>query len=171
VHAERLVHKLIPINDHQRADQARVRGEIQDLYTELKADRRNPDPALRPTLEERFDAIFTQRTSYTTLKRLHTHKSELLRVLERPDLVLHTNGSEGDIRSFVKWRNRVSRLAPPIPTCCGHLSLPCITAASVTGSVTTDCSRRGGGGRRVRSSARYADWLAGLTPTSCDRRR
>jgi hypothetical protein len=108
VHAERLVHKLIPLNDRQRADQARVRGEIWALYADLKAYRRNPDPALRPTLEARFDAIFTQRTSYITLdctlKRLHTHKSELLLVLERPDLVLHTNGSEGDIRTFVKWR-------------------------------------------------------------------
>ncbi len=108
VHAERLVHKLIPLNDRQRADQARVRGEIWELYADLKAYRRNPDPALRPGLEERFDTIFTQRTSYITLdrtlKRLHTHKSELLLVLERPDLVLHTNGSEGDIRGFVKWR-------------------------------------------------------------------
>jgi hypothetical protein len=25
-------------------------------------------------------------------------------VLERPDLVLHTNGSESDIRGYVKWR-------------------------------------------------------------------
>ncbi|MFB1491319.1 transposase [Thiocapsa sp. C3-3m] len=108
VHAERLVHKLIPLNDRQRADQARVRGEIWDLYADLKAYRRNPDPALRPGLEERFDTIFTQRTSYITLdrtlKRLHTHKSELLRVLERPDLVLNTNGSESDIRGYVKWR-------------------------------------------------------------------
>ncbi|WP_300971532.1 transposase [Thiocapsa sp.] len=108
VHAERLVHKLIPLNDRQRADQARVRGEIWDLYADLKAYRRNPDPALRPGLEERFETIFTQRTSYITLdrtlKRLHTHKSELLLVLERPDLVLHTNGSESDIRGYVKWR-------------------------------------------------------------------
>ncbi|WP_295583638.1 hypothetical protein [uncultured Lamprocystis sp.] len=48
VHAERLVHKLIPLNERQRADQARVRGEIWDLYADLKAYRRNPDPALRP---------------------------------------------------------------------------------------------------------------------------
>jgi hypothetical protein len=69
VHAERLVHKLIPLNDHQRADQAQVRGEIWALYADLKAYRRNPDPTLRPTLEARFDTIFTQRTSYTTLDR------------------------------------------------------------------------------------------------------
>lgn len=108
VHAERLVHKLIALNDRQRADQERVRGEIWDLYADLKAYRRAPDPARRPALEARFDTIFTQRTAFTTLdrtlKRLHSHKAELLLVLERPDLVLHTNGSERDIRGFVKWR-------------------------------------------------------------------
>ncbi|WP_373509094.1 hypothetical protein [Thiocapsa sp.] len=74
VHAERLVHKLIPLNGRQRADQARVRGEIWDLYADLKAYRRNPDPALRPALEARFDAIFTQRTSYTEVPAFNTHK-------------------------------------------------------------------------------------------------
>jgi hypothetical protein len=108
VHAERLVHKLIPLNDQHRQDQQRVRGEIWALYADLKAYRRHPDPARVPALTARFDAIFTQRTAFTTLnrtlKRLHAHKEKLLLVLKRPDIVLHTNGSEGDIRGYVKWR-------------------------------------------------------------------
>jgi len=108
VHAERLVHKLIPLNDRHRQDQERVRGEIWELYADLKAYRRAPDPALAPTLAARFDTIFTQRTSFATLdrtlKRLHAHKEKFLLVLKRPDIVLHTNGSEGDIRGYVKWR-------------------------------------------------------------------
>jgi hypothetical protein len=108
VHAERLVHKLIPFNDQQRQDQQRVRGQIWDLYADLKAYRRDPDPTLVPALTARFDAIFTQRTAFATLnqtlKRLHGHKEKLLLVLKRPDIVLHTNGSEGDIRDYVKWR-------------------------------------------------------------------
>jgi len=108
VHAERLVHKLIPLNERHRQDQERVRGEIWDLYADLKAYRLHPDPALAPALAARFDAIFTQRTSFATLnqtlKRLHAHKEKLLLVLKRPDIVLHTNGSEGDIRGYVKWR-------------------------------------------------------------------
>jgi hypothetical protein len=108
VHAERLVHKLIPLNAQHRQDQERVRGQIWDLYADLKAYRRHPDPALAPTLTARFDAIFTQRTAFATLnqtlKRLHAHKEKLLLVLKRPDIVLHTNGSEGDIRDHVKWR-------------------------------------------------------------------
>ena len=107
IHAERLVHKLIPLNDQQRQDQQRVRAEIWTLYADLKAYRRNPDPALVPALTARFDAIFTQRTSLTTLnrtrKRLHAHKEALLLVLKRPDSVLHTNGREGHIRGQVKW--------------------------------------------------------------------
>jgi hypothetical protein len=108
VHAERLVHKLIPLNDAHRLAQDQVRDEIWGLYADLKAYQINPEPAHAPLLEARFDLIFTQRTAFETLnqtlKRLHAHKDELLLVLKRPDIPLHTNGSEGDIRGFVKWR-------------------------------------------------------------------
>jgi hypothetical protein len=36
--------------------------------------------------------------------RLHANKAELLRVLERPEVPLHTNGSENDIRCQVTRR-------------------------------------------------------------------
>ena len=52
-----------------------------------KAYQRHPDPALAPALAARFDAIFTQRTSFATLnqtlKRLHAHEEKLLLVLKR----------------------------------------------------------------------------------------
>nr|WP_246249184.1 transposase [Chelativorans alearense] len=35
------------------------------------------------------------------LARLHRRKHELLRVLDRPEIPLHTNGSENDIRTCV----------------------------------------------------------------------
>ncbi|WP_209262281.1 IS66 family transposase [Thiorhodococcus minor] len=108
VHAERLIHKLIPLNERQRADQQRVRDQIWTLYADLKAYQRAPDPAAIAPLRARFEAIFTQKTSSATLnrtlKRLHRHQSELLLVLLRPDIPLHTNGSENDIRGDVKWR-------------------------------------------------------------------
>jgi hypothetical protein len=108
VHAERLVHKLIPLNDRHREDQQQVRSEIWALYADLKAYRRDPEPTRAPLLEARFDAIFTQRTSFETLnrtlRRLHAHRQKLLLVLQRPDIPLHTNGSENDIRGYVKWR-------------------------------------------------------------------
>jgi hypothetical protein len=38
------------------------------------------------------------------LQRLHANKAELLRVLERPEIPLYTNGSENDIRCQVTKR-------------------------------------------------------------------
>lgn len=38
------------------------------------------------------------------LARLHRRKHELLRVLDRPEIPLHTNGSENDIRACVSKR-------------------------------------------------------------------
>jgi hypothetical protein len=108
VHAERLIHKLIPLNAQQRQDQERVRGELWSLYADLKAYQHTPDPAAIAALRARFEALFTQKTSFATLnqllKRLKTHQGELLLVLLRPDIPLHTNGSENDIRGYVKWR-------------------------------------------------------------------
>ena len=39
-----------------------------------------------------------------SLNRLHKLKDKLLLVLKRPEIAIHTNGSEGDIRDFVKKR-------------------------------------------------------------------
>ena len=98
----------MPLNEKHREDIAKVRNEIWDLYRELKAYKDCPDGAKKESLELRFDAIFTQRTSYQTLnqllKRINKNKSELLGVLERPEIPLHTNGSETDIRDYVKKR-------------------------------------------------------------------
>jgi len=59
-------------------------------------------------LETRFDEIFTTQTCFATLnqalKRLHKNKSELLLALDRPDIPLHNNTSERDIRDYVKKR-------------------------------------------------------------------
>jgi hypothetical protein len=38
------------------------------------------------------------------LRRLHKNKAELLLVLERPEVPLHNNTSERDIREYVKKR-------------------------------------------------------------------
>src|SRR2546430_4161173 len=57
-------------------------------------------------IQRRFDEIFTTKTRFETLnqvlKRLHRNKAELLRVLERPEVPLHTHDSERDIRDYVK---------------------------------------------------------------------
>ena len=108
IHAERLIHKLIPINDAQRQAVARVRGQVWEFYADLKAYKRHPSPDKVAPLQARFDALFTQSTDYYTLDdllvRLHRRKDELLLVLKRPDIPLHTNASETDIRDYVKKR-------------------------------------------------------------------
>ena len=59
-------------------------------------------------LRARFDRIFRRRTGFVTLDRLlarlWANKAELLMVLERPEIPLHTNGSENDIRCHVTRR-------------------------------------------------------------------
>jgi hypothetical protein len=52
----------------------------------------------------RWTGILSYYTLDDFLLRLHRRKSELLLVLKRPDIPLHTNGSETDIRNFVKKR-------------------------------------------------------------------
>jgi Transposase IS66 family len=108
VHAERLVHKLNAFTDRHRAAQARVRSLIWDFYASLKAYRLKPSSRRAVALRARFDRIFLRRTGFVTLdrllKRLHANKAELLMVLEQPEIPLHTNGSENDIRCYVTRR-------------------------------------------------------------------
>jgi hypothetical protein len=111
VHAERLVHKLDTFTDLHRAAQQRIRKLIWNFYADLKLYRANPGKSRRLALRARFDRIFRRRTGFATLdrllKRLHANKAELLMVLERPEIPLHTNGSENDIRCQV-IRRKVS---------------------------------------------------------------
>jgi hypothetical protein len=108
VHAERLVHKLDTFNDQHRAAQTRVRGLIWAFYADLKAYQLKPGKRWAQALRRRFDRIFLCRTGFATLDRLlarlHTNKAELLMVLDRPEIPLHTNGSENDIRCYVTRR-------------------------------------------------------------------
>jgi Transposase IS66 family len=108
IHAERLVHKLDTFTDEQRAAQARVRGLIWNFYASLKAYQRKPTKRRSLALRARFDRICLRRTGFLTLDRLlarlHANKDELLMVLDRPEIPLHTNGSENDIRCYVTRR-------------------------------------------------------------------
>ncbi len=108
IHAERTINKLVPFNDEQREALEKARTHIWNYYDELKAYKETPSNEKKVELEARFDEIFSSKTCYATLnqalKRLHRNKSELLLVLEFPDIPLHNNLSEGDIREYVKKR-------------------------------------------------------------------
>lgn len=108
VHAERLVHKLDAFTDMHRTAQQRLRSLLWWFYADLKAYRRDPTRQRKAALRARFDRIFRRQTGFVTLDRLlarlHANKAELLTVLDRPEIPLHTNGSENDIRCQVTKR-------------------------------------------------------------------
>ncbi len=108
IHAERPLIKMVPHNDEHRAVIETLRGQIWELYKALKTYKLNPDPAQKPILEACFDTLVDQRTSYPNvnqvLKLMREMKADLLRVLEHPEIPLHNNAEESDIREFVKRR-------------------------------------------------------------------
>ncbi len=108
VHAERLIHKLDTFCTAHVQAKERIRARIWRLYKDLKVYRRAATRRRARQLECRFDAIFSTETGFVTLDRLlarlRAQKDELLMVLTRPDIPLHTNGSENDIRCQVTRR-------------------------------------------------------------------
>ena len=108
IHAERPIRKLTGLTYAQRESLEQTRRRIWGFYRELQAYKETPGPEKKKELENRFDEIFTTRTPYETLNqaltRIHKNKSELLLVLERPEIPLHNNESETDIREYVKKR-------------------------------------------------------------------
>lgn len=108
IHAERTIAKLVGFNDQQREALEEKRSQIWDFYRDLKEYKKSPTDDEKVKIEARFDEIFQEKTCFATLNqalgRLHQNKSELLLVLERPEIPLHNNLSENDIRDYVKKR-------------------------------------------------------------------
>jgi hypothetical protein len=108
IHANRSIDKIIPFTDQAKKDLDAVKDQIWQLYEGLKEYKLNPNPSDKKNLNDLFDEIFTQTTASAALnlalKRIYNNKSELLLVLERPDIPLHNNCSENAIREYVKKR-------------------------------------------------------------------
>jgi hypothetical protein len=108
VHMERHVAQLIPLDAEQRAAHEAARDAIWDYYQRLKAYRESPTPARRARLEADFDRLFLNDTGWPelneVLQKIHGKKLELLLVLDHPEIPLHNNLSENDIRQYVKKR-------------------------------------------------------------------
>ncbi len=108
VHAERRVNRLIPLNRRQRRAQEQAQDEIWTFYQDLKSYREAPRGRRRKRLEREFDRLFTQSTGWTQLDEalgaMHAKREYLLLVLEHPEIPLHNNLSENDIREYVKKR-------------------------------------------------------------------
>jgi hypothetical protein len=109
VHADRLVHKLVPANEIQRRAVEVVRRMVWWFYGLLKNHKLASSPEQAERLRARFRRIFRRaKTGYaapdTLMRRLLRLEDRLLGVLDRPEIPLHTNASDNDIRAFVTKR-------------------------------------------------------------------
>ena len=132
------MHKLDTFTDQHRAAQTRVRGLIWDFYADLKAYQLKPGKRRASALRARFDRIFLRHTGFATLDRLlarlHANKAELLMVLDRPEIPLHTNGSKTTFAA----RSRGARSAPAHEaTSAGTAAMPSsVSSRPATSSVS-----------------------------------
>jgi hypothetical protein len=105
IHAERGFQRLLPLNAQHTKVLAWARSQIWDLYGDLKHYQRQPCEEKKQELKARFDEICRTRTPFQALnqalKRLANNKAELLLAVQRPDIPLHNNLSERDIREYV----------------------------------------------------------------------
>ena len=109
VHMERTIRRLNGVTAQHRQEIDQVQDTLWAYYRELKAYQEQPTPQERKRLEARFDEIFGQRYPHhyglnLAMEQFCAHKSELLRVLALPQLPLHTNAAENDIREYVTRR-------------------------------------------------------------------
>jgi hypothetical protein len=102
IHAERPLARRVPDHDEHRTLIAKLRQHIGELDKDLKAYQQQPDAARTPLLEARFDALGNQPpgspSSAGVLKEIRDHQADLLGVLERPEVPLHNNAAESEIR-------------------------------------------------------------------------
>lgn len=108
IHIERPLPRLLPYNEEHRVAIESARQTIWEFYQELKVYKEQPDAARKAVLDADFDTRFGQRTDYPSInavfKDIREHKADLLRVLDQPEVPLHNNGEESDIREYVKRR-------------------------------------------------------------------
>lgn len=108
VHAERPLQQVLPLNEADRVAIAGVREQVWCLYRDLNAYRPLPTPEAKAAIQAQFDALCATVTPCESLNRVlqrfQHNRDELLRVLDYPDLPLHNNRSENDIRDMVKKR-------------------------------------------------------------------
>jgi hypothetical protein len=108
LHAERSIRKLVPLSPREQEAIDRVRDGVWKYYQRLRAYRQSPTLRRKAGLERDFDRLFTRRTGFmdlnAALKRIHEKRADLLVVLDRPEIPLHNNLSENDIREWAKKR-------------------------------------------------------------------
>lgn len=105
IHAERAIKKIVPIDDEEKAAIVIAKNSIWNFYRELKEYREFPSEEKKEYLSKKFDEIFSTPTyGYSIAPIFATflkNKKKLLLILDYPNLPLHNNTSEQDIREYV----------------------------------------------------------------------
>lgn len=105
IHANRVFQRIVPLNETHAKELDWAHTQIWEIYADLKHYKHDQQPGLKEAIETHFDELCRTKTSFATLnqalQRLAKNKQELLLVLERPDIPLHNNLSERDIRAYV----------------------------------------------------------------------
>jgi hypothetical protein len=108
IHQERNLAKLVPCGNEQCQALKDVLTAMWHLYEDLKAYRTAPAADRVAALTARFAALVGRTTCFpelnAALARMQTNQADLLRVLERPDMPLHTNTVERDFRDWATKR-------------------------------------------------------------------
>lgn len=108
IHAERNLKKLNCYTQEQQVELEKIVSAFWNLYQKLKEYKVNPSAQEALQITSDFDAIAQTQTNWLALtqalKKLASNKEELLLVLKRPEIPLHNNNSERDIREYVKRR-------------------------------------------------------------------
>jgi hypothetical protein len=109
VHMERGIRRLPGNTAKHRQEIEAVQADLWDYYRQLRNYQDQPLETEQQCLRSRFDEIFGQRYPHHSglnlaLQQFCAHKEELLRVLDTPQVPLHTNAAEADIREYVTRR-------------------------------------------------------------------
>src|SRR3954453_1989890 len=108
VHAERHLRRLVCATAEEQRLVDLQRQLVWWLYADLKLYKDEPTAARRAALRARFDRVLGRVTGFAeldaTVARLRANRAELLVGLDRPEIPLHSNGSESAIRCVVTER-------------------------------------------------------------------
>lgn len=108
VHAERALTQLNPVLALDCQGVSWARKWFWELYRDLVAYRQAPGPVACEQIKGHFDQLVALETSYAplneVLRRFGQQRADLLRVLDHPQVPLHNNLSENDIREQVTRR-------------------------------------------------------------------
>ena len=109
IHAERALRRLSGETPEETQNIEEMQQLLWEYYQQLKAYQQNPESTLKLQLEQDFEQLFgrcflNHSGLNKVLNQFRARKDELLRMLDCPQLPLHNNGSESDIREYVTLR-------------------------------------------------------------------